>query len=144
VDLARERTQAERDRVYAECGGQIEFHAGDMLDPAHGRFDHIVCMDSIIHYGHADVQRVLACLVERTQASVVFTFAPRTPLLALMHRVGSLFPRGDRAPMIVPVAEAQLQRTVQEDPRFAQWCAPRTQRIQAGFYISQAMELQRR
>jgi magnesium-protoporphyrin O-methyltransferase len=133
VDLARERTQAERDRVYAECGGQIEFHAGDMLDPAHGRFDHIVCMDSIIHYGHADVQRVLA-----------FTFAPRTPLLGLMHRVGSLFPRGDRAPMIVPVAQAQLQRTVQEDPRFAQWCAPRTQRIQAGFYISQAMELQRR
>ena len=144
VDLARERTQAERDRVYAECGGQIEFHAGDMLDPALGRFDHIVCMDSIIHYGHADVQRVLACLVERTQASVVFTFAPRTPLLGLMHRVGSLFPRGDRAPMIVPVAQAQLQRTVQEDPRFAQWCAPRTQRIQAGFYISQAMELQRR
>jgi len=144
VDLARERTQAERDRVYAECGGQIEFHAGDMLDPAHGRFDHIVCMDSIIHYGHADVQRVLATLIERTADSVVFTFAPRTPVLSVMHKIGSLFPRGDRAPMIVPLAESLLLRTVVEDPRFSKWCASRTHRIQGGFYISQAMELRRR
>ncbi|MBM3389164.1 MAG: magnesium protoporphyrin IX methyltransferase [Betaproteobacteria bacterium] len=144
IDLARERTQAERNAVSASNGGRIEFHAGDMLDPAHGDFDHVVCMDSIIHYGHADMQRVLACLIERTRESVVFTFAPRTPLLSLMHRVGSLFPRGDRAPMIVPVAESDLLRTVDEDQRFGDWSAPRTQRIQAGFYISQAMELRRR
>ncbi|MFM8795835.1 MAG: magnesium protoporphyrin IX methyltransferase, partial [Betaproteobacteria bacterium] len=54
-------------------------------------------MDDRIH-AH-DVVEAPVCGVERTQASVVFTFAPRTPLLALMHRVGSLFPRGDRAPM---------------------------------------------
>ena len=39
-------------------------------------------------------------------ASILFTFAPRTPLLAVMHAVGRLFPRGDRAPAIVPVAGA--------------------------------------
>jgi magnesium-protoporphyrin O-methyltransferase len=144
VDLARERTQAERDEVHSRCGGRIDFHAGDMLDPAHGEFDHVVCMDSIIHYGHADVQRVLGSIVERTRESVVFTFAPRTPLLSLMHSVGKVFPRGDRAPMIVPVGEADLYRTVREDPRFVEWTAPRTLRIQGGFYISQAMELRRR
>ena len=143
VDLARERTQAERERVHAQSGGRIDFHAGDMLDPIHGVFDHVVCMDSVIHYGHADVQRVLACLIERTRESVVFTFAPRTPLLTLMHNVGKVFPRGDRAPMIVPVGESQLYRTVREDPRFAAWTASRTRRIQGGFYISQAMELRR-
>lgn len=143
VDLARERTQAERDQVQAQSGGRIDFHAGDMLDPAHGVFDHVVCMDSIIHYGHADVQRVLGSLIERTRESVVFTFAPRTPLLSVMHSVGKVFPRGDRAPMIVPVGESQLYRTVREDPRFVGWAAPRTLRIQGGFYISQAMELRR-
>ena len=143
VDLARERTQAERDAVFASCGGRIDFHAGDMLDPAHGDFDHVVCMDSIIHYGHADVQRVLASLIERTRTSVMFTFAPRTPVLTLMHSAGKLFPRGDRAPMIVPVGESQLLRTVRDDPRFAAWSAPRTLRIRGGFYISQAMELRR-
>ena len=143
VELARERTQAEREAVERESGGRIEFHAGDMLDPAHGAFDHIVCMDSIIHYGPTDVERVLSSLLQRTSVSVVFTFAPRTPLLTVMHNVGKIFPRGDRAPMIVPIGEQHLYRVVREDTRFAGWSAPRTRRVQGGFYISQAMELRR-
>ena len=143
VDLARERTQVERDAMLSSSGGRIHFHSGDMLDPSHGEFDHVVCMDSIIHYGHADVQRVLASLVDRTRSSVLFTFAPRTPLLTVMHQVGKVFPRGDRAPMIVPVGEAQLYATFRDRPEFIGWSAPRTRRIQGGFYISQAMELSR-
>ena len=41
VDLARERTP--RDLA-------IRFEVGDMLDPALGQFDHVVGMDSLIHY----------------------------------------------------------------------------------------------
>lgn len=143
VELARERTQQEREAVEKSTGGRITFESGDMLDPRHGHFDHVVCMDSIIHYGHADVQRVLASLVDRTRASVLFTFAPRTPLLTVMHQLGKVFPRGDRAPMIVPVGERHLQNTFRDRPEFAGWSAPRTLRIQGGFYISQAMELRR-
>lgn len=143
VDLARERTQVEREAMLSSSGGRIHFHSGDMLDPNHGEFDHVVCMDSIIHYGHADVQRVLASLIDRTRSSVLFTFAPRTPLLTVMHQVGKIFPRGDRAPMIVPVSEAKLYSTFRDHPEFIGWSAPRTRRIQGGFYISQAMELRR-
>lgn len=143
VDLARERTRSECEGFKALSGGQIEFHSGDMLDPAHGHFDHIVCMDSIIHYGARDVEKVLGTLVDRSRESVIFTFAPRTPLLTVMHSVGKLFPRGDRAPMIVPVGEADLVRAVRDNPQFVGWSAPRTQRVQGGFYISQAMELRR-
>ncbi len=143
VDLARERTQVERDLVEERSGGRIDFHAGDMLDPAFGEFDHVVCMDSIIHYGPVDVERVLASLLVRTRESIVFTFAPRTPLLTLMHNAGKLFPRGDRAPMIVPIGEQHLMRVVKEDGRFKGWTTPRTHRVQGGFYISQAMELRR-
>jgi len=143
VDLARERTQAEREAVRQVSGGRIEFHAGDMLDPAHGTFDHVVCMDSIIHYRPHDVERVLFSLTARTRSSVVFTFAPRTPLLSVMHSVGKVFPRGDRAPMIVPIGEGHLLKVVRDDRRFEGWTAPRTLRIQGGFYISQAMEFRR-
>lgn len=143
VDLARERTQAERTAVEQAIGGRIDFHAGDMLDAAHGEFDHVVCMDSIIHYQPADMQRVLASLTERTRHSIVFTFAPRTPLLTVMHQVGKVFPRGDRAPMIIPVGEQRLREVVERDDRFEHWAAARTHRVQGGFYISQAMELRR-
>jgi len=143
VDLARERTASECEEIARSSGGRIDFHAGDMLDEIHGTFDHVVCMDSIIHYGPADMERVLATLVSRTRDSVLFTFAPRTPLLTLMHGMGKWFPRGDRAPMIVPVGPSHLWRVLRTDDRFAGWGALRTERIQGGFYISQAMELRR-
>lgn len=137
VALAQERLPA------IAGGGSISFHVGDMLDPALGRFDHVVAMDSLIHYEAPDVVDALAGLAERTRHSVVVTFAPRTLLLAGMHRVGKLFPRGDRSPAIVPLAEAALVRRLGASPRLADWSVARMSRISRGFYISQALELVR-
>ena len=60
-----------------------------------------------------------------------------------MHAVGKLFPRGDRAPGIVPVAEATLRRLIAADALLGQWRVGRTQRIASGFYTSQALALVR-
>lgn len=137
IDLARERTP----RDLGE--GRIDFIDGDMLARSLGRFDHVVAMDSLIHYAADDAVRALARVAERTTGSIVFTFAPRTPALAAMHAVGKLFPRGDRAPGIVPVAEAGLRRLIADDALLASWRVGRTQRIASGFYTSQALELVR-
>ena len=79
-------------------------------------------------------------LAARARSSVLVTIAPRTALLTLMHTAGRLFPRGDRAPAIEPVAPARLATLLARDggPRIG-----RTRRIARGFYISQAMELVR-
>jgi magnesium-protoporphyrin O-methyltransferase len=121
--------------------GAIEFHAGDMSDSGLGRFDHVVAMDSLIHYGAPDVVRMLARFATRTRHSIVFTFAPRTPALAVMHAVGRLFPRRNRAPGIEPVAEADLRARLADEPLLAGWLVGRTLRVSSGFYTSQAMEL---
>ena len=73
---------------------------------------------------------------------MLFTFAPRTPALAAMHAVGRLFPRGDRAPAVEPVAEARLLRRAAPRSR-ASPAGSRAGRgaSRSGFYISQAMEL---
>jgi len=125
-------------------GGSVEFRVGDMSDPALGRFDHVVAMDSLIHYRADDIVGVLAGLAARTAHSMVFTFAPQTPPLAVMHAVGRLFPRGDRAPAIIPVSEHRLRRRFAEHEAFAGWSCGRTERISSGFYKSQSMELERR
>jgi magnesium-protoporphyrin O-methyltransferase len=114
-----------------------------MLDPSLGRFDHVVAMDSLVHYDAAATVRVLAGLAERTRGSMLFTFAPRTPALAVMHAVGRLLPRGQRAPAIVPVAEARLRERLQCAPGLADWRAGRTLRVACGFYTSQAFEVRR-
>ena len=135
VSLAAERLPS---RLEA---GRIDFRVGDMSDPALGEFDHVVAMDSLIHYPAADVVRVLAGFAARTRHSIVFTFAPRTPALAAMHAVGRLFPRKDRAPAIEPVAETALRAHLENEPQLRQWRIGRTQRIASGFYKSQALEL---
>lgn len=135
VALARERMPS------IAGGGTVDFRSGDMLDPALGRFDHVVGMDSLIHYRTADAVRVLATLAARTERSLLFTFAPSNPALATMIAVGRLFPRGDRAPAIVPVSEGSLRRRIAAEPDLRGWRTARTQRIASGFYTSQALEL---
>ena len=140
VQLARERLPAD---LSTGSGGGVDFHAGDMLDEGLGGFDHVVCMDSLIHYRAADIVGALERLAARTTHSIAFTFAPSNPLLATMIAVGRLFPRRDRAPFIEPVAEEKLRRLIAASPALKSWTVGRTTRIASGFYTSQAMELVR-
>jgi magnesium-protoporphyrin O-methyltransferase len=134
VDVARERTPSFIGH------GRIHWMSGDMLDPALGNFAHVVAMDSLIHYQPEDLVAALSELAQRTTRSILFTFAPRTPLLATMHQVGKIFPKSDRSPAIVPTAESELRERL---ARLSGWSIGRTQRISSGFYTSQALELVR-
>ena len=64
---------------------------------------------------------------------MLFTFAPRTPALAVMHAVGRLFPRSDRAPAIEPVREQAMRDLIAAEPGLAAWQVGRTRRIAQGF-----------
>jgi len=130
VDIARARAPARL---------AIDWRVGDMRDPALGRFDHVVAMDSLIHYPAADIVDVVRALAERTRGSTVFTFAPQTPLLMAMLGAGRLFPRGDRSPAILPVREARLRRRIEAALPAAR--LGRDQRISASFYTSHALEV---
>jgi magnesium-protoporphyrin O-methyltransferase len=145
IDVAPTLVQLAEERLPHEIGeGTIDFRVGDMLDPALGTFDHVVAMDSLIHYEPADVVGALSQLAERTRGSIVFTFAPATPMLSTMHAVGKLFPRSDRAPAIVPVAARRLARAITEAPALSDWALGRTLRVKSGFYTSEALEIVRR
>lgn len=141
IDIAGGLVEVARERAPGFLGhGRIEWRVGDMLDAELGSFDHVVAMDSLIHYNVDDIAAVLTTLAARTRGSIVFTFAPRTPLLATMHAVGRAFPRKDRAPFIEPVEERKLRARLEA---LAGWRIGRTERIVSGFYTSQAMELVR-
>jgi magnesium-protoporphyrin O-methyltransferase len=142
IDLSRTLVDLARTRQPHDLGaGRIEFRAGDMLDPALGEFDFVVCMDSLIHYRAHDAVKVLGSLAPRVAGAMLFTFAPSNPALSVFHAVGKIFPRGDRAPAIVPVAPQALHRQLAREPALLGWRTARTQRIASGFYTSQALEL---
>ena len=144
VDLSAELVRLGRERLPPELGDNVELLAGDMLDEELGRFDHIVCMDALIHYSAVQAAAMLGRLAPRVGGSMLFTYAPSTPLLATMHTVGRVFPRKDRAPAIQPTAPHELLRRLAAEPALASWTPGRTHRVKSGFYTCQALELVRR
>ncbi len=144
VDLSPELVRLGRERLPAALGRQVQLVAGDMLDEGLGRFDHVVCMDALIHYSAAQAAIMLGRLAPRVARSILFTYAPSTPLLATMHAVGRLFPRKDRAPAIQPTAGADLIRRLAGEPELSGWVPARTHRVKSSFYTCQALELVRR
>ena len=136
VDLSKTLVGLAAERAAGlDLKGSIDFRVGDMFDPGEADFDHVVAMDSLIHYrldDFTDGVRRLAALANRT---VLFTFAPRTPALAMMHAAGKLFPRSDRSPAICPHTAKEVGDQL-IDRRLL-----RSKKVKSGFYISQALEL---
>ena len=145
VDLSRSLIELAQHR-YADLPEyqRIEFVVGDMRAIDDRRFDHVLAMDSIIHYEPTHGVQTLERLAASVDESMVFTFAPRTAPLAAMHAIGKLFPRGDRSPAIEPVSPKQLSEGLSASSALFDWKQGRTERVSSGFYTSQAMELIKR
>ena len=137
IDVAGSLVKIARDRAPATLA--IDWRVGDMLDPALGQFDHVVAMDSLIHYPAFEIVSVLERLAERTRGSIVFTFAPQTPLLMAMLGIGRLFPRSDRSPAILPVRDRLLRTLIRTALPSAE--IGRDRRVSASFYTSHAIEV---
>ena len=137
VGYGLERAQA------AGVADRIDFRAGDMLDPSYGTFDITVGMDSLIHYELPEILDSLHRIVQRTHGQVLFTVAPFTPVLGTLLTLGRLFPQRDRSPRIVPMSERRLRKSIAATAALDAWQMARTQRVERGFYRSQAYELHR-
>ena len=138
IDIARDRRPAE---IPLEA---IDFRCGDMLQSECGEVDYVVAMDSLIHYETKDILAALVAMGRYTTRKMVVTVAPRTPALQLMRTMGKIFPRGDRAPAIVPAHIPKLCQSIGNEPGLADWQVGRTERVMNGFYTSHAIEMVRR
>ena len=130
VDIARKRAPKKL---------HIDWRVGDMHDVSLGSFDHVVAMDSLIHYPAFEIVEVIRGLGDRTRGSIVFTFAPQTPLLMVALGMGRLFPRSDRSPAILPVRERLLRTLITNALPNA--TLGRDRKVSGGFYTSHALEV---
>jgi magnesium-protoporphyrin O-methyltransferase len=139
IDVSPQLIEIGKQRLPDDVKQRISLFAGDMLDPSYGQFDHIVSMDVLIHYESDQIAAATSRLAERARHSLVFTFAPGTPLLRTARAIGQFFPKSDRSPSIVPVAhdliKSRLSRSVPQAK------LGRDQRVSRGFYTSHAQEV---
>ncbi|MFY9237415.1 MAG: magnesium protoporphyrin IX methyltransferase [Roseovarius sp.] len=138
VDISPELIKIAEARCPDDLRDKITFASGDMLNPELGSFDHALAMDSMIYYGAESVARMLAGVAPRITTSMIFTLAPRTPLLMTMWRVGKMFPSSDRSPSMIPESCARVSKAL--SALGAGGTLREVERVNSGFYISTALE----
>ena len=74
---------------------QLRFAACD-LEGLQGRYDTVICLDVFIHYPQAAAEEMVRHLAGLAERHLVVSFAPYTPLLALLKGIGQLFPGPSR------------------------------------------------
>lgn len=139
IDVSPQLIEIGKSRLPDDVKDRISLYAGDMLDPSYGDFDHIVSMDVLIHYESDQIAAATARLAERAGHSLLFTFAPGTPLLRTARAIGQFFPKSDRSPSIVPVAHDLLKSRLSRSVPHAK--LGRDRRVSRGFYTSHAQEV---
>lgn len=70
---------------------RLSFHASD-LESLQGRYDTVICLDVFIHYPQAAAEEMVRHLAGLAEQRLIVSFAPYTPLLALLKGIGQLFP----------------------------------------------------
>lgn len=133
VDISPQLIAIAEARLTDDLRPRVTFAAGDMTSPAHGRFDFVMAMDSLIYYRTPDIAAALRKLADRTSGHVTFTVAPRTPFLMTFFTIGKAFPRADRSPTMIP----QDWRAI---ARHTGGGVSKVERVSRGFYISECLE----
>lgn len=70
---------------------RLQFTASD-LESLEGRYDTVICLDVFIHYPQAAAEEMVRHLAGMAEKHLIVSFAPYTPVLALLKCIGQLFP----------------------------------------------------
>jgi magnesium-protoporphyrin O-methyltransferase len=85
---------AEASRRAGEAGlasDRLNFAVSD-LESLRGRYDTVICLDVFIHYPQAAAEAMVRHLADLAERQLIVSFAPYTPLLAVLKQIGQLFP----------------------------------------------------
>jgi magnesium-protoporphyrin O-methyltransferase len=67
------------------------------LEGLSGSYHTVVCLDVLIHYPQEKAAEMIAHLASLAQSRLVISFAPKTPCLSLLKKIGSFFPGASKA-----------------------------------------------
>ncbi|MDP4831036.1 MAG: magnesium protoporphyrin IX methyltransferase, partial [Cyanobium sp. MAG_185] len=139
-DLSAAMVQ-EAQRRAGELGvkpAQISFLASD-LESLEGRYDTVICLDVFIHYPQAPAEEMVRHLASMAERHLIVSFAPYTPLLALLKGIGQLFPGPSKTTRAYTLREAGIVAAATE----AGFKPMRRSLNQAPFYFSRLIAFER-
>ncbi len=70
---------------------KIKYKESD-LEKLTGTFDFVICLDVFIHYPQSVAEEMVKHLCDLSTSNLIVSFAPYTPLLAILKNIGKIFP----------------------------------------------------
>ena len=132
----------EAERRAGELGvkpGQISFLASD-LESLEGRYDTVICLDVFIHYPQQPAEDMVRHLAAMAERHLIVSFAPYTPLLALLKGIGQLFPGPSKTTRAYTLREDGIVAAAEA----AGFVLRRRSLNQAPFYFSRLLSFEKR
>jgi magnesium-protoporphyrin O-methyltransferase len=122
----------------ARCAERLRFSASD-LESLKGRYDTVICLDVFIHYPQAAAEEMVRHLAAMAERHLIVSFAPYTPLLALLKGIGQLFPGPSKTTRAYQLRESGIVAAAEA----AGFRPVRRSLNQAPFYFSQLIAFER-
>ena len=133
---------ADEARRRAEAAGliseRLQFSASD-LESLEGRYDTVICLDVFIHYPQEPAEQMVEHLASLAERRLLVSFAPYTPLLALLKRIGELFPGPSKTTRAYTLRESGIVAAAERSG----FRLVRRSLNQAPFYFSRLIEFER-
>ncbi|WP_414153394.1 magnesium protoporphyrin IX methyltransferase [Prochlorococcus sp. MIT 1300] len=117
---------------------KLTFDTSD-LESLSGSFHTVICLDVFIHYPQEAAEEMVAHLCNLTQERLIVSFAPFTPFLALLKKVGQLFPGPSKTTRAYTLREAGIINSA----RKCGFEPARMKLNQAPFYFSKLIEFRK-
>ena len=115
---------------------KISFSVKD-LEALTGKYDTVICLDVLIHYPTEDAAKMIAHLASLAESRVILSFAPKTPLLSALKKIGELFPGPSKTTRAYQHKEADITAVLQENG----FQVKRTGMTSVSFYYSRILEV---
>ena len=139
-DLSQAMVEEARRRA-GEAGlgvPQLSFQASD-LENLQGRFDTVICLDVFIHYPQQPAEAMVQHLAGMATKHLIVSFAPYTPLLALLKGIGQLFPGPSKTTRAYTLREEGIVKAAAE----AGFVLKRRSLNKAPFYFSRLLAFEK-
>ena len=117
---------------------KIKFLTSD-LEQLKGLFDVVICLDVFIHYPQPVAEEMVRHLCDLSKERLIVSFAPFTPILAVLKNIGKLFPGPSKTTRAYTLREKGIINAANEKG----FTVVRKKLNQAPFYFSKLIEFKK-
>ncbi len=117
---------------------RIKYETND-LEQLSGLFDVVICLDVFIHYPQQVAEEMVKHLCDLSKEKLIVSFAPYTPILAVLKNIGKLFPGPSKTTRAYTLREQGIINAANENG----FSVVQKKLNQAPFYFSKLIEFEK-